>query len=171
MTFQRLFVITALCALLCVGAMGQTSVLPTYVGAGPAFNQIGTPRTNIWATAIYPVASSVGVYSSTTTDIIPVQKTDAATGRKYYAFTTSIRQGLHKTLYTTSKFAVLLGGDAGVGLSQADPSGVNVALSAAFTATAIYQWKPKWAIAVPIRGVFAAGAWNLIPEVGILFKP
>jgi hypothetical protein len=72
MTFTRFAVITALCALLCVSAMGQTStttspsVLPTYVGLGAAFNQIGTPRTNLWAAAIYPVASSVGVYSSTT---------------------------------------------------------------------------------------------------------
>jgi hypothetical protein len=157
--------------------MGQTStttspsVLPTYVGLGAAFNQIGTPRTNLWAAAIYPVASSVGVYSSTTTDIIPVQKTNPATGKPYYAFTTSIRQGVHKTIFTSGKFVLLLGGDAGVGLSQADPSGVNVALSAAFTGTAIYQVSPKWAIVAPVRGVYGGGAWNIIPEFGVLFKP
>jgi hypothetical protein len=179
------FKIAVITALLSLSAMAQTAVpvavaeptptasitLPTYIGAGVAFNQIGTPRTNLWATAIYPAASSVGLYSSTTTDIIPVQKLDAATGNKYYAFTTSIRQGLHKALYSSNKFTFLLGGDAGLGFSQAAPSGVNVGLSAAFTGTGIYQFKPRWAVILPVRGLYAGGAWNLIPEIGIVFKP
>ncbi len=147
-----------------------SAVLPTYIGLGAAFNQIGTPRVNLWATAIYPILSSAGLYTSTTTDIIPVQKVTPA-GVPYYAFTTAIRQGLHKVVYKSDKLAFLLGGDAGVGLSQAAPSGVNVGLSGAFTATAIYQLSPKWAVAVPIRGVYSDGAWNAIAEIGIVFKP
>lgn len=168
---KRTFTLFALLACLCLVAAAQTAAIPSYVGAGAAFNQIGSPRTNLWATAIYPVASSSGVYSSTTTDILPVQKTDPATGRAYFAFSTSIRQGLHKTVYTNNRFVFLLGGDAGVSLTQAAPSGVNVGLSGAFTATGIYQLSPKWALAVPIRGMYINGSWNLIPEVGILFKP
>jgi hypothetical protein len=167
-------VITALCAIT-IAAFAQTAtpaaLTPTYVGAGAAFNQIGNPRVNLWATAIYPVASSIGMYSSTTTDIVPVARVDAATGRKYFAFTTSIRQGVHKVVYTSSKFTALLGGDGGVGLSQAAPSGVDVSLSAAFTATLIYQLSPRWAIAAPIRGIYSGGAWNLVPEFGFVFKP
>ena len=166
---KQTLVILSLTLLLAIASMAQT--LPTYVGAGAAFNQIGVPRVNIWATAIYPVASSAGVYTSTTTDIIPVQKTDPATGKAYYAFSTSIRQGLHKALYTSGKFVFLLGGDAGVALTQAAPSGVNVGLSGAFTATGIYQLNSKWSLAVPIRGMYVNSSWNLIPEIGILFKP
>lgn len=147
------------------------SALPTYVGAGVTYNQIGTPKANIWATAIYPVISSVGVYSSTSTDIVPVQKLDPATGRAYFAFTTSIRQGVHKTVYTSGKFVALIGGDAGVGLSQAVPSGMNVSLAASFTATAIYQLTPKFAVVVPIRGMWVNSSWNLLPQIGILFRP
>ena len=176
---------TALFAFFCLMAVAQTGyipptsiaptaasvVLPTYIGAGAAFNQIGTPRVNIWATAIYPIASSVGVYSSTTTDIIPVLTTDAATKRQYYGFSTSVRQGVHKSLYTNSKFTALIGGDAGVGLSQAVPSGINVSLAGSFTMTGIYQINKSWSVVVPVRCLWQNASWNLVPEVGIMFKP
>ena len=171
---KRLSVITLLLMCLCLMAHAQTvsGIMPgTIIGAGAAFNQIGTPRTNLWATAIYPVASSAGVYTSTTTDIIPLSKIDTATGRSYYAFTTSVRQGIHKVVVTTGKLTVLIGGDVGAGFSQAAPSGVNVSLAGSFTATAVYLFKPKWGIVVPIRGMYTNGAWNLIPQAGIVFKP
>lgn len=82
-----------------------------------------------------------------------------------------MHQGVHKVMYASNKLVCLLGGDAGVGLSQAQPSGVNVSLAAAFTATVVYQLSPKWAVVVPVRGLYSAGAWNLIPEIGVLFKP
>jgi hypothetical protein len=168
---------SVLAGILLVGGMfGQVLAvpekLPTYVGAGAAFNQIGTPRVNIWATAVYPVVSRVGLYSSTTTDIIPVLRLDAATNRQYYAFSTSIRQGLHKAIFTSGKFVMLVGGDAGIEMSQGTPpSGAVVSVAAAFTGTAVYQISSKWAVMVPVRGLWQNGAWNLVPEVGIVWKP
>ncbi len=167
---------TVMILAVCLTAAAQTApeppaAAPTYIGVGAAFNQIGTPRVNLWATAIYPVVSSAGVYSSTTTDVIPVSKVDPATNRTYFAFTTSIRQGVHKTIFTQGKFTALLGGDAGVGLNQAQPSGVSVSFAASFTTTGIYQINSKWSLAVPIRGLWVNSSWNLVPQIGVLFKP
>jgi hypothetical protein len=159
-------------ALLAASVSGQTADRsPTYIGAGAAFNQIGTPRVTIWATAIYPIVSRVGLYSSTTTDIIPVLRTDAATSREYYGFSTSVRQGIHKTVLSSGKFHALVGADAGVEFSQYAPTGVAVAVAGSITGTAVYQLSQKWAVVVPIRALWQNGAWNLVPEVGIVWKP
>ena len=178
MKIKHVITLLFVIALACISAFAQapqpdpaTPALPTFVGAGAAFNQIGDPRTNLWATAIYPVASSAGVYASTTTDVIPRLTVDPATKRSYYAFTTSIRQGIHKTLYHAGAWTLLLGGDAGVGLNQAAPSGVNVSFAGSFTTTAVYQFKPHWALAVPVRGLWVNSSWNLVPQIGVLFKP
>lgn len=174
---KRTITAVLLCLCLCSLAAAQTpdtpSITPlaTAIGVGATFNQIGTPRWNIWATAIYPVMSSIGVYASTTTDVIPKLTTDPATQRSYYAFTTSIRQGVHKRVYSNGKFTALLGGDAGLGLNQAAPSGMNVSFAASFTATAVYQINKSWAVAVPIRGLWINSSWNMVPQVGVLFKP
>jgi hypothetical protein len=159
-------------ALFVASALGQVvDRSPTYIGAGAAFNQIGTPRVTIWATAIYPIVSRVGLYSSTTTDIMPVLRTDAATGREYYGFSTSVRQGIHKTVLSSGRFHALAGGDAGVEFSQSAPTGVAVAVAGSITGTAVYQLSQKWAVVVPIRALWQNGAWNLVPEVGIVWKP
>ena len=150
---------------------GLPTALPTYVSAGAAFNQIGNPRVNLFASAIYPIVSSAGVLMSTSTDISPVQITDPTTKRVYWGFSTSVRQGVHKQLYATGNWYFLLGGDAGAGFSQASPSGLNVSLAASFQATVIYKFKPQWAIVMPIGGVYVNGAWNMIPRLGISFKP
>jgi hypothetical protein len=164
---------TILPLILAACAFGQAvpKVLPTYVGAGAAYNQIGTPIWNIWATAVYPVVNSVGLYASTSTDITPLQKTDPATKRLYWSFTTSVRQGLHKVVMSRGALTFLVGGDAGVGMSQADPSGVNVGLSGSFTGTAVWKLGKSWAVVVPVRGLWVNTSWNLIPEIGILFCP
>ena len=156
-----------------VPATPTAASLPTYVGGGAAFNQIGQPRWNLWASAIYPVSNAHGVYLSTTTDIVPVQVTDPLTKRLYWGFTTQIRQGAHKTVLERGKLTVLLGGDAGVGMSQASPSGINVNFAGGFTATAVYKLSASWSLAVPVRALYIGqtGNWNVIPEFGILFKP
>jgi hypothetical protein len=161
-----------LASLLTAPAVAQTSpVLPTYVSAGVSFNQIGDPQTNLFLAAVYPIASGAGVFMSTASDISPVKLVNPATKKPYWGFTTTVRQGVHKQLYAAGNWRFLLGGDAGAGFSQADPSGVNVTLAGSFQATAIYRFKPQWAIVAPIGGVYVNGAWNLIPRIGISFKP
>jgi hypothetical protein len=173
-----------MCALLAVGALAQTApvvapvptvptfTLPTYVALGAAFNQIGTPRFNMFASAIVPVSSQAGVYESTTADIIPMTKVDPVTKRTVYTFQSTIREGAHKTIYTNQKFQLLLGGDAGAAFSQPSAGGVTVSLATSVTATAVYQIKPHWAVMVPIRGIWTAAiGWNLIPEAAVVWKP
>jgi hypothetical protein len=173
--------ITALFACLCLTAAAQTVTpiaptvatvaMPTYISAGASFNQIGNPRVNLFASAVYPVASSLGLYLSTSTDIAPVQIIDPITKRVYWGFSSSVRQGVHKQVYAAGNWRFLIGGDAGAGFSQAQPSGVNVSLAGSFQATIIYRFKPQWAVVVPLGGVYINGAWNLIPRIGISFKP
>lgn len=110
---------------------------------------------------------------STTTDIVPVLQIDPTTKRSYYAFQTSVRQGAHKLLFTSGRLSALIGGDAGVGMSQALPSGINFSFAGSFTATAVFQISKKWALVVPVRALWMGqnASWNLLPEIGILFKP
>ena len=145
--------------------------LPTYVGAGVTCNQLASPPCNPWVTAIYPASSPLGVYLSTTTDITPVQAFDVPTQRKYWAFQTSIRQGVHKVLLTSGKFTALMGGDAGIALSQTAPAGIGMAFTASFTATAVWQISPKWAVVIPMRAIWINGGWNVVPQLGLLYKP
>ena len=149
--------------------------MPTYVTGGVAFNQLGTPRFNAFASAIVPVSSQAGVYESTTADIIPVAKVDAATKRTVYTFSSQIREGVHKTLYTGTKVQFMIGGDVGGSFnsSTASTSGMTVSLAASVTATFVYQFSAHWAVIMPIRGLYTAsiGGWNLIPELGIVWKP
>ena len=146
--------------------------LPTYVGVGAAFNQIGQPRFNLWAAAVYPVSSRAGVYMSTTTDIIPISQIDPVTKRQFWAFQTSIRQGAHKIVFSSGKFTALAGGDAGAGVSQASPSGINVSFAGSLTITAVYDLGKKFALVVPVRALWTGqSSWNVLPEIGILFKP
>lgn len=146
--------------------------LPTYIGGFVAFNQIGQPRWNLSMAAIYPVVTSAGIYMSTSTDIIPIQQVDPITKRTFWAFSTSIRQGAHKVVLTSGKFTALVGGDAGVGITQASPSGINVGFAGSFTATAAWELNKNWAVVMPIRALWTGqSSWNVIPEIGILFKP
>lgn len=168
---KRITLLLTLCAL---SAHAQTPpTLPTYVGAGASFNQIGQPRINAWAGAIYPVLSSAGLYLSTVADIVPVAQIDPATGRQFYAFSTSIRQGMHKVIGTWGRMSALIGGDAGAGFAQGATSGLSVSFAGSFTATAVYQISPRWAVVVPVRALWQGQSktWNALPEVGIFFRP
>src|SRR5262249_28733299 len=78
--------------------------LPAYIGAGLAYNQIGTPSTTAFIGAFYPVSSAKGVYLSTVADIVPVLQKDTSTGRQFYAFSILLRQGAHKQVFSSGRF-------------------------------------------------------------------
>src|ERR1035441_836112 len=89
-------------ALFAVAAFGQTTTtpvnfptvpLPAAVSAFGEFNQLGNPRFTMGISAIYPVVGSAGVYGTTTADILPKLAADPATGKKFYAISSSVRQG------------------------------------------------------------------------------
>ena len=147
--------------------------LPTYIAAGAAFNQLGTPRFNLFTSAIVPLSSSVGLYESTTTNLIPVAKIDPATKRTVYTVQAQIRQGLHKTLYTGSNVQALVGGDAGLGASAVASGGLTLNLAGSITGTFVYQFNAHWAAIMPVRAIYSAslGGWYLVPEAGIVWKP
>jgi hypothetical protein len=183
---MKIQISVAMLLLFALCAFGQTAVIPdppvvpsitmpTYVAGGVAFNQLGTPRFNAFASAIVPVSSQAGVYESTTADIIPVSKVDPATKRIVYTFSSQIREGVHKTLYTGGKAQVMIGGDVGGSFnsSTASTSGMTVSLAASVTATFVYQFSAHWAVIMPVRGLYTAsiGGWNLIPELGLVWKP
>lgn len=170
------FILALACA---VGVFAQTPApvspdakLPTFIMGGVAFNQYATPRVNAFVSAIAPVSSRIGVYESTTADILPVKSTDAATGRTVYLFSTTIRQGAHKVLYNSGKLMLTVGGDAGLSFSQGPAGGTAINAAGSITGTALWQLNEHWAIGIPIRGLWTGPAgWNLIPEAGIVWKP
>src|ERR1700722_4972762 len=127
-------------------ASGQTAVppvnfpaipLPVAVSAFGEFNQLGSPRFTMGISAIYPVVGSAGIYGTTTADILPKLAIDPATGKRFYAISSSLRQGVHKDLVDTGRISFLLGGDVGPSFSQSQTSGFNINFSSSFVATAI----------------------------------
>lgn len=179
MSIAFLFPLCALCAFgqtattVTTGAALSSITMPTYVAGGVAFNQLGTPRFNAFASALVPVSTQIGVYESTTADIVPVSVIDPATKRVVYTFSSQIREGIHKTIYTGSKLQILLGGDIGGAFSTTPSSGMAINLAASVTATVVYQFNSHWAVMAPIRGLYTSsiGGWNIIPELGIVWKP
>ena len=142
--------------------------MPAAVAGFAEFNQLGTPRFTMGVSALYPVAGSVGVYGSTTADVLPKLSTDAATGKQFYALSASIRQGFHKSVITAGRWAFLLGGDVGPGFSSAQPTGINITLSSSFIATTVYQITPRFSTIVPVRMLYVSGAgWNPVIEMGL----
>ena len=155
-----------------VSLFSQTApsiTMPTYVAVGAAFNQLGTPRINAFASAIVPVSSQKVVYESTTMDLIPVSKTDSVSGRIVYTFQAQIRQGIHKTLYTGNKVQLMIGGDVGGSFGVAG----TVSLAASLTGTAVYQINNHWGVIFPVRLLYTSSiqGWNPIVEAGIVWKP
>jgi hypothetical protein len=167
-------------ALFAVAAFGQTATtpvnfpaipLPVAVSAFGEFNQLGSPRFTMGVSAIYPVVGSAGVYGTTTADILPKLATDPTTGKKFYAISTSLRQGFHKDIVDTGRASFLLGGDVGPSFSQSQPSGININFSSSFVATAIYQITPAFSFIVPVRMLYITGVgWNPIAEAGIVIN-
>ena len=174
--------------LLAAGAFGQTAPAPTTpVPAAPApvtfpaipmpvgiaafgeFNQLGDPRFTMGISAIYPVVGSVGIYGTTTADILPKLATDPTTGKKFYAISASIRQGFHKDLVDTGRFSFLLGGDVGPSFSESTASVISINFSSSFVATAIFQISPVFSFVVPVRMLYVSGiGWNPIAEAGVI---
>lgn len=168
--------------LLAVAAFGQTTTtappvnfpaipLPVAVSAFGEFNQLGTPRFTMGVAAIYPVAGSVGIYGTTTADILPKLAKDPATGKEFYAIQSSLRQGFHKDVLDTGRASLLLGGDVGPSFSQAQNAGFNINFSSSFVATVVYQVTPVFSFILPVRMLYVSGiGWNPIVEAGVLIN-
>jgi len=169
-----------ICALFAVAAFGQTATtpvnfpaipLPVAVSAFGEFNQLGDPRFTMGVSAIYPVVGSIGIYGTTTADILPKKAVDPTTNRSFYAISASIRQGIHKDIVDTGRLSFLLGGDVGPSFSQSQPSGISINFSSSFVATALYQITPAFSFIVPVRMLYMSGiGWNPIVEAGIVIN-
>jgi hypothetical protein len=110
------------------------------------------------------------MYTSTTADITPVLRTDPTTKRDYYAFTASIRQGLHRVVFTSGKLTFLAGGDAGIGMNQAVPSGLSMSFAGSLAATLAYEVRPNVAILFAPRLLWINSSWNVVPQIGVVFR-
>lgn len=181
----------ALIAIACLSAIAQAppplpftpNTLPTMIGGGVTYNQLGSPQISFWAAGIEPVSDKAGMYLNQTVDLLPARVFDSASGRTIYTLQGTLRAGACKTLRpftgnSVPKDMVLICGDAGVALSQASSSGasLNVSVTSAFGLPYVHQFNAHWASIVELRGVWvptlgSKGAWNLIPEIGIVFKP
>ena len=181
--------LTTIMLLLCaISAFGQTTApvqptqpapttpvnfpaipMPTGVAAFGEFNQLGSPRFTMGISAIYPVSGSAGIYGTTTADILPKLAADPTTGRKFYAISSSVRQGFHKDLFDTGHLSFLIGADVGPSFNQAQPSGINVNFSSSFVATAVYQITPVTSFLLPVRMLYITGiGWNPIVQAGVI---
>jgi hypothetical protein len=152
-------------------------VLPTGIAVFTEFNQLGSPRWTAGFAALYPIVGSAGVYGSTTADVLPKLAVDPATGRKFYAISSSARQGFHKSVVATGRFTALIGGDVGPSFSQSTSSvidgksAITVSFSGSFTATGVYQLNSTFSAIVPVRMLYVSGiGWNPVLEAGIVIN-
>jgi hypothetical protein len=144
-----------------------TTAMPTYVGGYVNYNQDTVAHhVGMGALGAVPVSSQVGLYSVTCVDMSPAFKTDPGTGKRLLVLNPTVRTGLHKTLYTGTKFQLLLGGDLGLGASVGGPL-------MSVTGTVAYQLNSHLALLMPFRGSYvqAASAWSVIPEIALVWKP
>lgn len=156
-----------------------SAVLPTGLGVFAEYNQLGAP--NKWLggiVAIYPLISSVDVYGTTVTSFLPVKAVDPGTGKSFYAISTSIRQGFHKSLLRTGRFNFLAGADVGPSIAQSTAplvtgggSSYAVSFSTSVTATAVFQVTPAFSFFMPIRMLYVSGVgWNPVVEAGFVLN-
>ena len=165
-------------ALLVCGALAQTppqpapdTTMPAAILIAPAYNQLGSPRWTMVVSAVYPAKESLKLYASTTAEVFPVKATDPKTGKPFYSIQGSMRQGLHRELYSVGRFRLLVGGDVGPGFSQADPSGINVSFTSSFIATPVVALTDSVFFSVPVRMLYIPSVgWNPVVEPGIVIK-
>lgn len=152
----------------------STGVVPTGIGVFGEFNQLGTQsKWSGGAMGIYPVSTSAGVYLTTVADFLPQKAIDPTTKKPFYAISAAIREGAHKTLIQSGKFAFLAGGD--IGPSFANPSGttgaISVSISTSFTLTGTYQFSSLFSLIVPLRMLYISGiGWNPVGEFGFVLN-
>jgi hypothetical protein len=151
--------------------------LPAGILGFGSFNQLGNPKYTGGVAAIYPVIGSIGIYGTTTTDFLPKKAIDPTTGRSFYAISTSVRQGFHKSLISTGAFTFLVGADVGPSFSESTAAAITgkttiaVSLSTSATATMIYQVSPLFSFAVPVRMLYESGiGWNPVVEAGVIIN-
>jgi hypothetical protein len=156
------------------------TALPTSVFGGVSFNQLGTPKEAGELGAIYaPSAqSAIGMYDSTTVDLVPVHLVDAATGRKYWSIEGTVRQGIHEKLFATGRWFFMAGGDVGPGLAtSASGQGLALSLSGSLDVIPIYRVSNAISLALPIRleyldaanQVAGSSRWNPVVQFNVVF--
>lgn len=165
--------------LIAVAAFGQTVDTPTTPTFGPiagvmafgAFNQLGNPRWTGGAGGIYPLIGKINVYGTTVADIMPKLATDPITGRRFYAVSASLRQGVHYQVLATGKFRLYVGQDIGPEFSGAQPSGINISLSTSSTVTPLIQFNQTFSAILPLRMLYIDKiGWNPVAEFGIVLN-
>jgi len=174
-TFKSVLLMLALGSIL---AFGQTTTstpitLPTSISVVGEFNQLATPQWAIGISALYApsVQSNIGMYDTTSADVIPVRANDPVTKKPFIAISASIRQGVHEKILCSGKYCFFLGGDIGPGFSSNSTNGVSLSFTSSFVATSIYRIKPWLSFVVPIRMLYVSGiGWNPVLQAGFSFN-
>jgi hypothetical protein len=180
---KRLFAIALLFVVGAFSVFAQTPApfpaitLPTSVAGFATYNQLSSPRWTMGLSALYPFGTgALGLYGSSTADIYPKKIQDPTTGINFYSLDMSFRQGLHKYIFGTGRWAFLVGGDLGpsFGTITSTTSGTSVNFSSSIIATTVYQLSPAFCFVMPLRLLYVSGTtsppqskWNPVLEVGI----
>ncbi|MGA3015946.1 MAG: hypothetical protein ABSF62_02420 [Bryobacteraceae bacterium] len=162
--------------LACFAGFGQTTTpsitLPTAISVTGEFNQLSTPQWAMGLSALYTTTAqgSIGMYNTSTADVIPIRATDPATGKQFWALSAQFRQGVHEKILATGKFRFLLGGDIGPGFSST-ASGISVSATGSFVATGLYRVNNWLSVVVPVRMLYVSGiGWNPVVQAGLSFN-
>ena len=157
-----------------IGSYAQTVTfptipLPTGIAVFGEYNQLGIPKWMGGASAIYPLAGSLGLYGTTTADMFP-KLAYSSTGTRFYALSISARQGIHKDIFNTGRWSFLVGADLGPSIgTSSTTSAVSVNFSSSITTTVVYQFKPAISFMVPIRLLYVdKQGWNPVFEAGVI---
>lgn len=162
--------------------------LPSYIAFGGAYNQITAANSghawsgaNAFVGTIFPVANKIGLYDAVVCDLYPLATT--VNNATVYLVQTSLREEIHKTLYSSAKNTVMVGLGAGAVFSSATSgtsttsttSGASGTATTSFTGAMSFTWvhqlSPHWSLLLPIRMVYLPQGWNPIAQIAIAWKP
>lgn len=151
-----------------------TLTLPSSVALFGTYNQLGSPRWTMGAAVLYPFGTgTMGIYGSTIADMYPKLTIDPTTQKNFYSLSMSFRQGLHKYMFGTGRWAFLVGGDVGpsFGTINTTTSGTSINFSSSIILTTVYQISPAFSLVLPLRLLYVDGSntqskWNPIVEAG-----
>ena len=146
---------------------------PTAISVVGEFNQLASPRFAVGLSALYTTSaqSGIGMFNTSTADVVPVKAVNPANGKSFYAISASFRQGVHERVLATGPFVFLLGADVGPGFSSEPAGGITVSATGSFVATTVYKVNNFMSVVVPIRMLYVQNVgWNPVIQVGVSFN-
>ena len=146
--------------------------LPATFAVGGEFNQLTTPPGAAFLDFVYTskAQNSIGMVNDTGVDLVITKKTDAATGKSFYALNSELNQCLDEKVIATGKFRMYLGVCGGPNFAQTNSGTIGISATGSFKTVFTYRVNTFMSIVFPLTLNYISGeGWNPILGLGLAF--